>query len=137
MHKMIPFLPTSSTRTCPPHSRHKLMQFAITGFALAVSTPTKAAYDSTGRPDPAGPDSRAHERRGWRDGVVRAEKKAGDEQKHTLGSCCSQRQVQGSGGQRATEGGTGRFVESRKRACEARSRGVTYGLYSWNQTQCL
>lgn len=30
--------------------------------------------------------------------MVRAGRKARDEQKHTLGSCCSQQQVQGRGG---------------------------------------
>ena len=59
-----------------------------------------------------------HERKGWRDGVVRAGRRAGDEQKHTLGSCCSQQQVQREGWWWGLEGGVSGFVERRKRACE-------------------
>lgn len=57
---------------------------------------------------------------------MRAGRRAGDEQKHTLGSCCSQQQVQRGG---ELEGGASGFVERRKRACEGGLGGVggTYG----------
>lgn len=61
---------------------------------------------------------------------MRAGRKARDEQKHTLGSCCSQQQVQRQGrrGLRSDGGGdTSGFVERRKRACEGWGGGVTYG----------
>lgn len=77
-----------------PHSM--LLTFVVIGLPLLVSPSTKTACDWSDRPDPAGPDSSALMKE--RDEVVRAERKARDEQKHTLGSCCSQQQVQRGGG---------------------------------------
>lgn len=57
---------------------------------------------------------------------MRAGRRAGDEQKHTLGSCCSQQQVQREGEWRRGASG---FVERRKRSCEGGGVGGVGGTY--------
>ena len=68
--------------------------------------------------------------------MVEAGREARNGQKHTLESCCSQQQVQGSvvRGGGLLRGVTGGFVERRKKACEGEGGvWVTYAQHSLNQ----